>query len=257
LSYRRRSFAIAGPVAAVTLIGAAVSAQTGRSPSTTAPPIILSPQINVPQAPAPTITVQPAAPVINVEPAKPDSDPTKWLAAIVAVISALISLATLFFGLRQNAAAVARDLQAKRSNAVLQAFENNVARPIGMALDQIERLANDLTTIVPAGAAKTRSAQLEKYIAQLGANFPSLRRLCLEADGALPPVRVRVFVGAHDRAHLIDALGKAGVEKFSAARAVPMTRSAFDEAMETVGKLKLDLRTLLEKERADLIVAVS
>jgi hypothetical protein len=47
------------------------------------------------------------------------------------------------------------------------------------------------------------------------------------------------------------------VEKFSAARAVPMTRSAFDEAMETVGKLKLDLRTLLEKERADLIVAVS
>lgn len=224
------------------------------------PPVVLSPQINVPPAPPPTINVQPATPAITVEPAVAPPDPTKWVAVAIAVISAgvgflsaRIAYRNQEIGFRKDAAAIVRDIAAKRANAVIQAFENNVARPIGMVLDQVERLINDMAKLTPVEAAQRSDAE-SRYAALLAAENRNLLRLCSEADGALPRGRPAVFAAASGRAAIDVTLYLAGAYLLSGAnQPAPGGANPFDEAMTKIAELKIELRHLLESERIEQI----
>jgi|SRR5579885_120550 len=248
--------------------GASGRPGTAQGTRSAAPPITLAPQINVPPAPPPTINVQPAAPAINVVPATPNImvnpppagfDPTKWLALIISVISAVVAgfsarIAYLnqILSFRKDAAALLRDIQAKQASAILQAFENNVARPIGMVLDQIERMTNDMTKIAAVEPARVADEEA-KYAALLAVEHHNLLRLCREADGALGP-RTPVFAAAYARASVDVALYLAGSHALSGSPAAPSgTPAPLDAAMNEVGRLKIELRRVLEHERAELI----
>lgn len=216
---------------------------------------MVSPQITVPPAPPPTITVQPAAPAITVNPPPPESDPTKWIAVVVAiasagvsVISMLIALRSQTMGLRKDAAAIVRDLKAKEANAVIQAFENNVARPIGTVLDHIERLTNDLlkmATVDPAAVASEEA----KYAAQLSLDRGNMLRLCREADGGLAPHRPQAPFAAAFGGMSLD------VTLFVAASAVLRDGGAgvLATTLDDIARIKVALRALLESERAEQI----
>jgi len=268
------------------LITAAAQAQTQPAPTNpptggspgipAAPPnppsIVLAPQITVPPAPPPTINVQPAIPTVTIEPPASAPDPTKWLAVAIALVSVIASAtigvvsATIArrnqeiarrsqeIGFRKDAAAILRDIAAKRSTADIQAFENNVARPIGMVLDQIERMVNDMTKLTPVGAAEFGAAD-ERYGALLAADRTNLLRLCAEADGILPSGRPAVFAVAYDRAALDVVLYAAGSQALSGVHQPPPfgAPTAFDDAMTKIAEVKIKLRRLLESERSEQI----
>jgi hypothetical protein len=197
-------------------------------------------------------------------PIEPLSDWTKP-SVVISVISAAIGLVSAATGLvslainkhnqtvsfQKDAAAIARDIKAKKANAVIQAFENNVARPIGMVLDQIERLATDMTKLSRV-TAKQLDAAANKYVTQLAADNANLLRLCREADGGLIG-RSPVFLSACATALLDAVLFRAGYETLSGTR--PAQQSAGVAAMEMIGSVKIKLRQLLEIERVSLVEA--
>jgi hypothetical protein len=241
------------------------------------PAIVLSPQITVPPAPPPPITVQPATPAITVNPPAPASDPTKWVSLIISVASAAVAVISMLIarrnqtiGLRKDAAAIVRDLKAKEANAVIQAFENNVARPIGTVLDHIERLTNELLKLAPvatvqvAGAKKSAAqiaaeqarytaevaAEEAKYAAQLSLDRGNMLRLCREADGSLAPERPRSpFAATFGRMSLDVTLYLAGSEVLRGGDAAGVLATTLD----AVAQIKVELRALLESERGEQI----
>lgn len=246
-------------------LGLPAAAQTTRkstahqpqaAPVHPSPPIVVSPQITVPPAPPPAITVQPAAPAITITPPAPASDPTKWIALFIAVASAGVSVISMLIawrsqtmGLRKDAAAIVRDLKAKEANAVIQAFENNVARPIGTLLDHIERLTNELLKMATADPAQVM-AEEAKYATQLSLDRGNMLRLCREADGSLARDRPQspfaaAFVGMGLDVTLFRS-GSAVLRGDGPAEAIATT-------LDEVARMRVDLRTLLESERAEQI----
>lgn len=237
------------------------------------PPIVVSPQIAVEPAPSPSISVQPATPQITVQPATPqitvqpaspavnlpppEPDPTKWWAVAISIFSAAVAALSFIANLLQNRAAIAREDRARRSNALIQAFENNVARPIGMLLDQIEVLAAGVASLTPVRNPQGQTDAIARYVTTLGANSANRLRLCREADSALPPGRPAVFQTTYLDGKLEDWLQKAGREQISGALPAPTARSALDEAIEAIGNLKVALRGRLENERDALILALA
>lgn len=219
------------------------------------PPIVVSPQIIVPPAPPPAITVQPATPAVTVNLPAPASDPTKWIAVIIAIASAGVSLISMLLawrtqtiGLRKDAAALLRDLKGKEANAVIQAFENNVARPIGTLLDHIERLTNDLLKMAPVEADQVAPNEA-KYAAQLSLDRGNMLRLCREADGCLAPDRPpSPFAAAFGGMSLDVTLFVAASEVLRGGDA-----AVLQTALDSIARMKIELRALLESERAEQI----
>ncbi|MEJ1977853.1 MAG: hypothetical protein WDN49_18845 [Acetobacteraceae bacterium] len=235
------------------------------------PPILVSPVINVPAGPAPTVIV----------PSPPTSFWRVWLpvlvAAFLAGISASIAATSAWlawrnqvFGFAKDAAAIARDVRNRQSAAALVAFENSVARPVGMALDLVERLTLELGRLRPVAeppqlragwlrrqaagpqppaAVSAHVAALEQYGAGLIADHSHGVRLCREADGALAAARTPVFARTFSAARLDDLLLAAADEALSptphAARG-----TAYDTASGAIVQLKIDLRRVLETERS-------
>ena len=168
---------------AVVISGSPAFAAT--SPAKPAPdnqtPIIFSPQITVPSAPPPTITVQ-----------APQPDPLKtWLPVGVAILSAAVAAFSAYlawrnqsFGFRKDRAAVIRDIRSKQAAANLLAFENNVARSVGAALDLVERMISEVSKIRPVAAGDC-DKHLENWGISVIADQANGERLCGEADGAL------------------------------------------------------------------------
>jgi len=152
-------------------------------------------------------------------------------------------------GLRKDAAAIVRDLKAKEANAVIQAFENNVARPIGTLLDHIERLTNELLKMATADPAQVM-AEEAKYATQLSLDRGNMLRLCREADGSLARDRPQspfaaAFVGMGLDVTLFRS-GSAVLRGDGPAEAIATT-------LDEVARMRVDLRTLLESERAEQI----
>ncbi len=216
-------------------------------PIVVAPPTVtLAPQITVPSAPPPTIVVR----VPRIETWR------TWLPVLVAVLSACITGVSAWlawrsqvFTFRKDAAAIARDIRAKQANAALLAFENNVARPTGMALDLVERMTMEVGKLRPVPQPR-HVAELERYGAGLIAECNHGARLCREADGMLAGLRrLPVFSRAFVAAHLDDLLLAAADE---ALLPIPASTAAgaYDAALEGVVQLKIELRRLLEAERA-------
>ena len=178
-----------------------------------------------------------------------------WLPIGVALFSTAIAMTGAWlawrsqvFGFAKDAAAIARDFRGRQSAAALLAFENSVARPIGMALDLIERMSLDLSRLRPV-AAETHLAALETYGAGLIADHSQGLRLCREADAALAEAgRATVFTRAFDNDRLDAKFLAAGDEALSVA--LPSEASAIDLAIEAVVRTKVSLRRLLEAERS-------
>lgn len=225
------------------------------APTHAAPSIVLSPQITVPPAPPAPITVQAAPPAITVTVPAPAFDPTRWIAVFAAIASAVVSVISMLLawrsqttGLRKDAAALLRDLKAKEANAVIQAFENNVARPIGTLLDHIERLTNDLLKIAPVAADQTASEEV-KYAGQLSLDRGNMLRLCREADGCLARERPPApFSGAFGAMSLDVTLFLAASEVLRGGDAAPLQTT-----LDTIAGMKVALRALLESERTEQI----
>ncbi len=205
------------------------------------PPIILSPQITVPPAAAPTVTVQ-----------LPPSDPLKtWLPVGVAVLSAMVAAFSAFlawrnqrFTFKKDKAAVIRDIRAKQAAANLLAFENNVARSVGAVLDLVEAIITEVSKIRPV-AATERPQQLEIRGISVMVDHARGERLCTEADGALhgsPPrvLFVSLFVRKGLDSLFVDAIGEA-------VAGPPGVK--FDVLRQSIIELKIELRKILEQER--------
>lgn len=205
------------------------------------PPIIFSPQITVPPALPPAVTVQ-----------VPEPNPLKtWLPVGVAIFSAAVAAFSAWlarrnqdFAFRKDRAAIVRDHRARQAEAGLLAYENNVARPVGAVLDVVERMMNDVSKIRPVPAA-----DFDKKLEDLGlsvmADQANSERLCGEADGALPGNPVRsVFAPVFVRRG-IDSLFLAAIRE---ALAGP-PGDGFELLLLNVKELKVELRRHLEDER--------
>lgn len=224
------------------------------------PPPAAAPQITV-QAPAvtvtPQITVQPAQPTITIAPA-PSHPLQTWLPVAVAVVSAIVAAVSLIFArqtqvfsLRKDLSAFLREYKAKHAAISQQAFENNVARPVGMLLDTVERMMGETVKLQPA-PSKAFGGEFRSRTAALMADHLTCLRLCREADDALPvdgslpaDQRVRPF-----RTHYMAArLDAAFVEAVREALQPPGAPAAIDKAIDAVVALKVELRKRLEAER--------
>ncbi|MBC7799646.1 MAG: hypothetical protein H7Z10_03410 [Gemmatimonadaceae bacterium] len=194
------------------------------------------------------------APQIIVQSPPPDWIRT-WLPVCIAGLSALIAAGAAWiswrnqvFGFAKDAAALKREVRSRNTTSALLAFENSVARPIGMALDLIERLSIDLSRLRPVPPGEGAAA-LETYVALLAAEHGQGLRLCREADGSLAALsRPPIFARAFGNQDLDDSLlAAAGEILVSAPGSGP---SALDTAVEAIVRTKVDLRRLLEAERA-------
>jgi hypothetical protein len=246
---------------------------------------VLSPTINVPPA---VVTVP--APVVNVQ--LPErgfwltwlpilvpilSAAAAVISATIAAISVGLARRTQKAGFAKDAAAVAREMRNQQSAAALLAFENNVARPVGMALDLVERMTLELSRLrpvpapelpppdqapngwlpwrprerlrLPAPGPSPHEAALEQYGAGLIADNSQGIRLCREADGALDASRQPVFTDIFVAAHLDDQLLATADQALSPTRSV-LSDAAYDTASQAIVRLKVDLRRVLEAERA-------
>jgi hypothetical protein len=245
---------------------------------------VLSPTINVPPA---QVTVP--APIVNVQVPERGFWLT-WLPVLVPILSAAaavisataaaisVGLArrTQKVGFAKDAAAVAREMRNQQSAAALLAFENNVARPVGMALDLVERMTLELSRLrpvpasepppdpaptgwspwrsrerlrLPAPGPSPREAALEQYGAGVIADNSQGVRLCREADGALEASRQPVFTDIFVAAHLDDQLLATADQALSPTRSV-LSDDAYDTTWQAIVRLKVDMRRVLEAERA-------
>ncbi len=241
------------------------------------PAITLSPTINVPPA---SISVPPA--VVTVQ-APPGGFWRTWLpvliaglAAFVAATSAWLSWRNQLYGVAKDAAATARDGHMRRSAAALAAFENSVARPLGMALDRIEEMMLELGRLrpilppappsepppsgwmnwrrekerlrLPPPGPSPREAALEEFSRVLVADGSHGLRLCREADEALANPRQGGFTQRFFAANLEDLLLDAAEQALASNAAA--ADGAHDAAIKAVVRVKVDLRRMLEEERA-------
>lgn len=225
------------------------------NPPPAAPPSNPQPPGAPPQGqgtPSPQIIVQPiSAPAVTVQ--VPQPDPLKtWLPVGVAILSAMVAAFSAFlawrnqnFGFQKDRAAVIRDIRSKQAAAALQAYENNVARPVGAVLDLVERMINDVSKIRTAAPAY-RADQLKTWGASVIADQANGERLCDEADGALTgnPPRA-VFAPLFVRRGL-DSLF---LEAITEALSVAPQGAAFDRLKQAVKDLKVEMRGHLESER--------
>ena len=177
-----------------------------------------------------------------------------WLPVGVAMLSAAIAAGSAWlawrnqvFGFAKDAAAIAREIRNREAGVALAAFENSVARPIGMALDVIERMGVDLARLRPAAFAELAAVQAD-YDAGLVAEDAHVLRLCREADGSLEHDRTPVFARTYVDFYLDDKLLAAASEALAPQVSGPGT--PFDVALAAIVRVKIDLRRRLESERA-------
>ncbi len=176
------------------------------------------------------------------------------LSAAIAGFSAFLAWRSQQFGFRKDAAAVAREIGARRTQAALRAFENNVARPVGMLLDQVEQVVGEVVRIVPVSPDRL-DAERELWATRLAAESANAIRLCDEADGALTvapdAARAGVFRNALLRAAIDDRLLAATIEALRGphGEAGGAARAAFGALMTDVAAFKIGIRRLLEAER--------
>ena len=216
------------------------------------PSVIVQPQITVAPARPPAITIQTPPGLAPIVVVPPQAFWKTLLPVFVAMLSAAIAAFSAFiahraqrFGFRKDAAAVAREIRARRTTAAMQAFENNVARPMGMVLDLLERLVGEILRTVPVDAAVLR-AETENRGAMLVAEYASALRLCAEADGGLPGPDRRPFqltlapsdLDGKLNAALVEALGRTA-----------LNRAAYALLLTALADFKVAMRRLLENER--------
>ncbi|MBN9561911.1 MAG: hypothetical protein J0H14_14470 [Alphaproteobacteria bacterium] len=229
----------------------AFAQMNGEAVAPALPPISIQPRINVPPVPSPTITVQvPAAPAPIVNVAGPPSGFWRtWLPVFVAMLSAAIAAASALmawnsqrFGFRKDAAAIARELRARRTLAAMQAFENNVARPVGMTLDVLESLVGAIAQTRP----KPVQEEVDARSMLLSTQYANALRLCTEADGALPgPTRhpFQELLAGTDLDEKLLAATKEALTRHEGSRA------NYDTALAGLAHFKVTARKLLETER--------
>ncbi len=183
-----------------------------------------------------------------------------WLPVGIAVLSACVAAASLYFArqsqtfsFRKDASAIRREFQAKRAAIGQQAFENNVARPVGMLLDIIERMIADTIKLQPA-AADAFDGEYRMRSNALMADRLACLRLCQEADDALPVdgallahERRRPFRTLYMAVRLDAAFLEASGEALRAGEA--STSAVIDRAIDATITLKVELRKRLEAER--------
>lgn len=170
------------------------------------------------------------------------------LSAAIAATGAWLSWRSQMFGFAKDIAAIKRDHRNRQANATLLAFENSVARPVGMALDLIERLALELGRLRPV-AEGAHSTALVEFGTGLIAEHSQGLRLCREADSALPSGRAKVFELAFGDTRLDDLFLDAGKDALLQVR--PAGLSTFDAVIEAIVRTKVSLRRLLEAERSE------
>ncbi len=153
------------------------------------------------------------------------------------------------FSRQKDLSAFVREYRAKHAAIAQQAFENNVARPVGMCLDIVERMMNDTLKIRPVAEAELEG-ELRSRSTALMADHLTCLRLCREADDILSvdsaparqhqrPFRTQYMAARLDNAFL-GAIGAA--LRSSSAPAV-------DTATDAAAALKVALRKRLELER--------
>ena len=174
-----------------------------------------------------------------------------WLPVFVAMLSAALAGFSAWlawrnqvFGFAKDIAAVRRDARSKQATIALLAFENSVARPVGQALDLIERLLADLGKLNEE-PTDSRTAALERYSRTMFADYGRCQRFCLEADDVLQQARPGVFVRAYSSARLDDRFLAAAAGQLSG-----QAGSAYDDAADAVVSAKVQLRRALEDQRA-------
>ena len=208
-------------------------------------PIILQPQITVPSAPPPAITVQP-----------PASSQVVVIVASFAALFSLLSAAAAWFGqwflLRKEAAVIEQGFRTQAATRALLAFENNVARPAGLALDVLERRVAEIPKLRPSRPGREQ-ADLEANMVRLLAELANAARLCREAEGALPGPLREVFRPILQRAGLDDLLFGAVEEALTPLATRPpgvIQLGYYDEAIRAVTDVKIAIRRQIEMERA-------
>ncbi len=176
-----------------------------------------------------------------------------WLPVGVAMLSAGIAAVSLrlawrsqVFGIAREIAAARRDMRGRQGTVALLAFDNSVARPIGMALDTIEGLTVALGKLRPL-PERQRAAALQAYSLDMLVELTHAHRLCQEADGALSLGRSPAFDPALVRCDLDDLLTRAAEDALSGL--LSATAPAVDP-WRVIVALKIDLRRTLEAERA-------
>jgi hypothetical protein len=236
--YRHRGAAILGLTVALVLV----------APTSFADPAAPAPSIAPPQ-----IVVQAAPPVVTVNLPRPNPFQT-WLPVGVAILSAMVAATSLYFArqsqvfsFRKDAAAIKREFLAKRAAISQQAFENNVARPVGMVLDTVERLVDQTMKLRPLDDAAKLPADIQLRGADLMSDHVTCVRLSREADNALHDGEARrVFRSAYMAARLDTVLLDAILSALDPGKP---SGDTLETAIDTVVKLKVQLRTILETER--------
>ncbi len=168
------------------------------------------------------------------------------LSAGIAAVSLRLAWRSQVFGIAREIAAARRDVRSRQGTVALLAFDNSVARPIGMALDTIEGLTVALGKLRPL-PDRQRAAALQAYSLDMLVELTHAHRLCQEADGALSLGRPPAFDPALVRCDLDDLLTRAAEDALGGllSAAAPAV-----DPWRVIVALKIDLRRTLEAERA-------
>jgi hypothetical protein len=237
------------------IVAATIAAEGAPEPPGQSP----APQIPPPPAVTvnPQITVQPATPTVVVQPA-PAHPLQTWLPVAVAILSAGVASASFLLALRSQRFSFQKDLstflreyKAKHAAISQQRFENNVARPVGMMLDTVERMMGEMIKLQPA-PPKVFEREFRLRAAALMADHLTCLRLCREADDALP-VDGNLPTNQRQRPfrtqYVATRLDAAFLEAIAEALQPPKMMTAVDRTIDTVVALKVELRKRLEAER--------
>lgn len=147
---------------------------------------IIAPPVNV-QVKAPDY--QP--PVINVQVEQPKGAYTwvpvasmivAFVSAVASAVSAIINRKNQSYGFVKDLEALRRERRSKKKERGSRLFERNVARPVGQALDTLEKLMADLISADLISEEKDRSGALDRLSESALSAVTSSYRLCKEAD---------------------------------------------------------------------------